>query len=198
MFRPRDDRLFGPGPVFLYAGRVSKEKNIEAFLTSELPGKKVVVGDGPHLSTLRRAHPDAIYTGLKRGEDLARHYASADVFVFPSRTDTFGLVLLEALASGLPVAAYPVTGPVDIIEHGHSGFLDNDLTTAALGALLLDRRAARQRALAFSWGETARLFIDNIKTAHASAVHNTAPSPRQTKDARIDSTMRRTISGGLA
>ncbi len=177
LFRPQDVRLFGSEkPVFLYAGRVSKEKNIEAFLDADLPGLKVVVGDGPHLPGLRRRYPAAIFTGLKSGADLARHYASADVFVFPSKTDTFGLVLLEAMASGLPVAAYPVTGPIDIVEHGKSGILDWDLATAARKALTLDRSAARARALEFTWSNAARLFIDNIRTANARAALTTGSS----------------------
>lgn len=166
-FRPREDRLFGTAsPVFLYAGRVSREKNIEAFLDADLPGQKAVVGDGPHLAYLQRRYPSVIFTGMKTGEDLARHYASADVFVFPSRTDTFGLVLLEAMASGLPVAAFPVTGPLDVVEHGRSGILDDDLRAAALMALKLDRADARARALAFTWQNAAQLFLDNIRLAH--------------------------------
>jgi glycosyltransferase involved in cell wall biosynthesis len=173
LFRPRPVRDFGwQAPVFLYAGRVSKEKNIEAFLDCRLPGQKIVVGDGPHLKTLQRRYPDALYTGVKTGEELARCYASADVFVFPSKTDTFGLVLLEALATGLPVAAYPVTGPIDIIENGRSGSLDWDLAAAAQRALELSRVHARQRAQDFTWANTARLFLDNINRArgqHAMA-----------------------------
>lgn len=168
LFCPRDVRLFGSDPVFLYAGRVSKEKSIEDFLDCDLPGRKVVVGDGPHLSTLKRRFPEATFTGCKSGLELAEHYASADVFVFPSRTDTFGLVLIEALASGLPVAAYPVTGPIDIVEPGISGILDEDLASAARRALTLDRNAARRRALDFTWAETARLFVENIRQAHAA------------------------------
>jgi glycosyltransferase involved in cell wall biosynthesis len=169
LFRPREVRLFGSAPVFLSAGRISKEKNIEAFLDADLPGRKVVVGDGPHLACLRRRYPDATFTGLETGEDLARCYASADVFVFPSRTDTFGLVLLEALASGLPVAAYPVTGPIDIVEQGRSGVLANDLGAAARAALSLDRATARERALDFTWRRTAEIFLENVRSANARA-----------------------------
>ncbi len=171
LFHPRPDRLFGDeGPVFLYVGRVSREKNIEAFLDAPLPGRKVVVGDGPHLAALRRTYGNVIFTGQKTGEDLARHYASADVFVFPSLTDTFGLVILEAMASGLPIAAFPVTGPIDIIEDGISGCLDEDLTSAALRALTLDGQAARARAAQFSWNAAAQAFLDNIETARAASV----------------------------
>ena len=185
LFCPRADRLFGnDGPVFLYVGRVSIEKNVEAFLSADLPGIKVVVGDGPQLATLAERFPRVYFTGRRVGEDLARHFASADVFVFPSRTDTFGLVILEAMASGIPVAAYPVTGPVDIIEDGISGILDNDLATAARRALSLDRAKVRRRALDFTWRRTAELFLDNIRHARASNVrlpaHATAalPHPR--------------------
>lgn len=167
LFRPRSDRLFGPGPVFLYVGRVSREKNIEAFLAADLPGRKVVVGAGPHREALEARFPAVLFTGPKTGEELARHYASADVFVFPSRTDTFGLVILEAMASGLPVAAYPVTGPVDIIEPGVSGVLSEDLAAAATTALTLDRNAARAHALRYSWQNSALAFLDNIRTARA-------------------------------
>ncbi|MGD9830493.1 MAG: glycosyltransferase family 4 protein [Hyphomicrobiaceae bacterium] len=168
LFKPRADRLFGDGPVFLYVGRISREKNITAFLDADLPGCKVVVGTGPHLATLRRQYPDVVFTGLKRGEELARHYASADVFVFPSRTETFGLVLLEALASGVPVAAYPATGPRDIIEHGVSGILDDDLASAARQALALGSRQARLKASSFSWARSAHQFLDNIRVAEAA------------------------------
>ncbi|MFM7084152.1 MAG: glycosyltransferase family 4 protein [Hyphomicrobium sp.] len=169
IFRPRPIRLYGTEvPIFLYVGRISKEKNIDAFLKLNLPGKKVVVGDGPYLSVLRQSYPDVLFTGRMIGEELALHYASADVFVFPSRTDTFGLVLLEALASGLPVAAYPVTGPIDIIEEGISGFLNEDLGKAAVAALSLDRNAARDRALQFTWSASADQFLENIKSSITS------------------------------
>ncbi len=166
LFRPRNIRLFGADSrVFLYVGRISKEKNIEAFLKADLPGRKVVVGDGPQLQMLRRAYPDALFTGPKSDAELAQCYASADVFVFPSRTDTFGLVLLEAMASGLPVAAYPVTGPLDLVKPGETGVLHEDLGQAARAALTLDRAAARAHALTFSWKAAAELFLNNIQTA---------------------------------
>jgi glycosyltransferase involved in cell wall biosynthesis len=166
LFRPQDVRLFGSSePVFLYAGRVSKEKNIEAFLEADLPGRKVVVGDGPHLATLKERYSGVTFTGRKSDAELALCYASADVFVFPSLTDTFGLVILEALASGVPVAAYPVTGPIDIIEDGVSGALDADIASAARRALNLDRRAARERALNFTWSRAAKTFLENVRSA---------------------------------
>jgi glycosyltransferase involved in cell wall biosynthesis len=166
LFHPRPERLFGrERPVFLYVGRISKEKNLEAFLSADLPGLKVVVGTGPHLPALKGSFPAVLFAGPKRGAELAAHYASADVFVFPSRTDTFGLVMLEAMASGVPVAAYPVTGPLDVIKSGVSGILDEDLAKAALRALELDRTKVREEAFRFSWARTAELFLDNITSA---------------------------------
>jgi glycosyltransferase involved in cell wall biosynthesis len=168
MFRPRDVRVFGEGPIFLYVGRVAVEKNIAAFLDLDLPGgRKVVVGGGPQLAALKAAYPAVTFAGPLFGEALGRAFASADVFVFPSRTDTYGIVMLEALASGLPVAAYPVTGPKDIIAHGEVGFLSEDLREAAMQALTMDRTACREYAAVFSWQASARQFIDNIKTARA-------------------------------
>src|SRR6185312_3758619 len=140
-----------PGPIFLYVGRVAVEKNIEAFLSLDLPGTKVVVGDGPRLAAVKAAYPAVHFLGRKQGEELARLFASADVFVFPSRTDTFGLVLLEALASGTPVAAYPVTGPIDVIADATIGVLDNDLRAACLGALECSRQDCRDFALGMTW-----------------------------------------------
>ncbi len=169
-FKPRPDRVFGTAaPVFLYVGRVSREKNIEAFLAADLPGLKAVVGDGPHLPTLVERFPGVHFAGRRTGEELARYFASADVFVFPSRTDTFGLVILEAMASGLPVAAYPVTGPIDLIEDGVSGAIDEDIGAAALRALALNRENARRHALSFTWQATAEIFLKNIRQARAAA-----------------------------
>lgn len=165
-FRPRGVRLLGSdGPVFLYVGRVSREKNIEAFLEADLPGRKVVVGDGPQLDALQRRYGHVTFTGALTGEPLAEHYASADVFVFPSRTDTFGLVLLEAMACGLPVAAYPVTGPKDVVIDGVTGWLSDDLAGAARAALKLDRSAARAHAVSYSWRRATALFLQNIEQA---------------------------------
>lgn len=176
MFHPRPDRLFGAeGPVFLYVGRVAVEKNIEAFLRLDLPGRKAVVGGGPQLEALRAAYPEVVFTGPKQGEELARCFASADVFVFPSLTDTFGIVLLEAMASGVPVAAYPVTGPRDVVRPA-TGVLDADLGRAALSALKLDRSACRDYALQFSWRRSAELFMDNIVRARAAAKQENAAS----------------------
>lgn len=162
LFRPREDRMFGSEPVFLYVGRVSVEKNLEAFLRLDLPGKKVIVGGGPRLKLLKSNFPDAVFTGPLLGEDLAKAFASADVFVFPSLTDTYGVVLLEALACGVPVAAFPVTGPRDVIVDGKVGSLKDDLREAALTALEMDREACRSFALGFGWERCALQFVDNI------------------------------------
>ncbi|MBI1386714.1 MAG: glycosyltransferase [Rhizobiales bacterium] len=172
LFRPRGERLFGQaGPIFLYVGRVAVEKNVEAFLGLDLPGRKVVIGDGPARAALEAGYPHALFTGPLFGEDLARHMASADVFVFPSKTDTFGIVQLEAMASGLPVAAFPVTGPRDLVVHGVTGVLGEDLQAAALAALRLDPERAREHALGFGWQACARMFIDNILSANAAVGH---------------------------
>jgi len=166
LFRPRDARMFGDDrPVFIYVGRVAVEKNIEAFLKLDLEGDKVVVGIGPQLETLKARYPNVTFTGKLVGEDLAQAYASADVFVFPSLTDTFGIVLLEAMASGVPVAAYPVTGPIDNVMPGVTGVLDEDLGRAAQAALTLDRSAVREGALRYSWENAARMFMTNIESA---------------------------------
>lgn len=163
LFRPREkDFLDLPRPIFAYLGRVAVEKNIEAFLALDLPGSKLVIGDGPDLRPLRSRYPQARFVGYRRGEDLARHLAAADAFVFPSRTDTFGLVLLEAMACGLPVAAYPVMGPVDVVRQGVSGVLDEDLQRAALACLRLDPAACRREALAHGWRRSAEQFLDNL------------------------------------
>jgi glycosyltransferase involved in cell wall biosynthesis len=148
-----------PRPVFLYVGRVSVEKNIGAFLQLDLPGSKVVAGVGPALAGLRQRFPGTRFVGLLDPPQLARLYSSADVFVFPSRTDTFGLVLLEALACGTPVAAYPVPGPADVLGQSAVGVLDEDLRAAALAALKIDRGACRDFALQWSWAAVTRQFL---------------------------------------
>ncbi len=151
-----------PRPIFLCAGRVAVEKNLEAFLALDLPGSKVIVGDGPQRAALMKQFPAAHFTGWRANGALARAYAQADVFVFPSRTDTFGLVLLESLASGTPVAAYPVTGPVDVIGDAPVGALDEDLRAACLRALQADRTLCRNHAEKFSWAACARRFRDRL------------------------------------
>ncbi len=184
LFRPRDVRRFGDGPVFLYVGRVAIEKNIEAFLEADLPGRKVVVGDGPQLDELRARFPDVEFMGKRVGEDLAECYASADVFVMPSRTETFGIVILEAMASGLPVAAFPCTGPIDLIANGVTGVMSEDITAAARAALALDRSAVRSKALEYSWEAAAKLFVSNIENALFAQQGRKAPTRRLRRFAR--------------
>lgn len=169
LFCPRAERpLAFPAPVFLYVGRVAVEKNLEAFLGLDLPGSKVVVGDGPLRSSLQVRFPQARFLGTRTGQALADVYASADVMVFPSLTDTFGMVILEALACGLPVAAFPVMGPLDVIGKSGCGCLDHDLRRAALGALRVPPEKCRAYALTFTWRESVRQFLDNIGRAHAT------------------------------
>jgi glycosyltransferase involved in cell wall biosynthesis len=164
MFRPqRVIELDLPRPIFMSVGRVAVEKNLDAFLSLDLPGSKVVIGNGPQESMLRRRFPDAKFLGLMEGQQLAAHMAAADVFVFPSRTDTFGVVQLEALACGVPVAAYPVTGPSDVIGAHPIGVLDDDLRAACLAALKISRAACRDFALARSWEKSAQQFVGHLK-----------------------------------
>ena len=163
LFHPRAEPVFDfPRPVFLYAGRVAVEKNIEAFLALDLPGSKVVAGDGPARARLQAAYPEAHFLGNQSSEKLARVYSGADVFVFPSRTDTFGIVLLEAMASGLPVAAYPVAGPLDVVGKSGAGALDVDLRVACLKALEIPRETALAHARQFTWENSARQFLENV------------------------------------
>ena len=178
LFVPREhkDLLDGERPTFLYLGRVAVEKNIEAFLSLDLPGSKHVIGDGPALHSLRKAYPDVCFHGYMTGSDLVDHLASADVMVFPSLTDTFGLVILEALACGVPVAAFPVQGPVDIIENGRSGFVDENLRSAAAGAMYVSPESCRERALEFSWGRVGQQFFDNLVPVRAKGSESTLQS----------------------
>ncbi len=172
LFKPRDSSVLDlPRPIFLYVGRVAVEKNVEAFLSLNLPGTKVVAGDGPSRDELQVRFPKVVFLGMQTGEALARIYASADVFVFPSRTDTFGIVLLEALASGLPVAAYPVPGPRDVIGDSDAGVLDEDLGLACHRALAVPRERARAFSMNFTWAESARQFLDNVMRARARPPH---------------------------
>jgi glycosyltransferase involved in cell wall biosynthesis len=162
LFHPRVADLGLPHPVFLCVGRVAVEKNLEAFLDLDLPGTKVIVGDGPARASLVRRYPLAVFLGAQQGEELADTYAAADVFVFPSKTDTFGLVLLEALASGVPVAAFPVTGPRDVLGSAPVGALSDDLRQACLAALRISPQACLEFAASHTWEVSARAFIENM------------------------------------
>jgi glycosyltransferase involved in cell wall biosynthesis len=162
LFHPRQVDLGLPRPVFVCVGRVAVEKNLEAFLALDLPGTKLIVGDGPARAQLSRKYPQAVFLGARQGEELAQAYAGSDVFVFPSRTDTFGLVLLEALASGLPVAAFPVTGPRDVIGSAPVGVLDEDLRAACLQALTIAPQACLEFAAKHTWEASARAFVDQM------------------------------------
>lgn len=167
LFHPgKAQRLPFPRPIFLYAGRVAVEKNLGAYLGLDLPGSKLVVGDGPARAQLETQFPDAHFLGAHRGEALAKIFASADAFVFPSLTDTFGVVLLEALASGVPVAGFPVAGPRDVIADSRTGVLDNNLGRAAAAALSIPRDRCRKYALQFTWRQSARQFFGNALRAN--------------------------------
>jgi len=163
LFRPYGrDHLQHARPIFAYLGRVAVEKNVAAFLELDLPGTKIVIGDGPDRALLERQYPKAVFLGFKFGVELAQVLSSADVFVFPSRTDTFGLVLLEAMACGTPVAAYPVTGPIDVVAPGVTGVLDEDLGKAALAALAIDREGCRRAAAEWTWERASAQFFGHL------------------------------------
>jgi glycosyltransferase involved in cell wall biosynthesis len=169
VFKPRPkDFLRLPRPIAAYVGRVAVEKNIDAFLQMPWSGSKIVIGDGPLRLRLQIQHPETVFTGYRFEEDLARHLAAADVMVFPSHTDTFGLVNLEAMACGVPVAAYPVTGPIDVIEDGVTGALDLDLALAARRALKLDPRICREHAIKSGWDLSSREFEGNLVLCRSS------------------------------
>ena len=161
-FVPEDVYKDLPRPIFVNVGRIAVEKNIEAFLEMDLPGSKVVVGDGPQLEELKKKYPNAHFTGAKFGDELARYFADADVFVFPSKTDTFGLVIIEAMATGTPVAAYPVTGPVDIIPGSSAGVCSEDLRQASLDCLELDRAKVAAHAGNYSWEAVSQTFFSYL------------------------------------
>jgi glycosyltransferase involved in cell wall biosynthesis len=163
LFRPRSKQLLQlPRPIAAYVGRLAVEKNVDAFLEMPWTGSKIVIGDGPERARLEARYREAAFLGFRHGEDLAAHLAAADVMVFPSLTDTFGLVNLEAMACGVPVAAFPVTGPIDVVDDGLTGALDEDLGKAALRALELDPKACRARALQSSWAACTREFEANL------------------------------------
>jgi len=174
LFRPRPlQDLPWPRPIFLTVGRLAVEKNVEAFLRLDLPGTTLVVGDGPARAQLEKDYPRAVFLGARQGEALAEIYAAADVFVFPSLTDTFGLVLLEALASGVPVAAFPAAAPRDVIGEAPVGALDDDLARACLAALECSREDCRDFALSMSWEASARVFLEHV----LNATNNPVPEP---------------------
>ena len=164
-------RLDSKPPIFLYVGRVAIEKNVEAFLKLDLPGSKWVAGDGPALAGLRSKYPEVNYLGVLDQPALAEVYASANVFVFPSKTDTFGLVLLEAMACGLPVAAYPVTGPMDVLGDSAAGVMHEDLRVACLAALNIDRATARAHAEHFSWRTATEQFVNHLRPSNPAATN---------------------------
>ena len=178
LFRPdRAIDLDFPRPIFMTVGRVAVEKNLPAFLSLDLPGTKVIIGAGPQEAELKRRFPAAKFLGQLDNGILAAHLAAADVFVFPSRTDTFGVVQLEALASGVPIAAYPVTGPKDVIGDHPIGVLNEDLRTACMQALWISREACREFALSYSWENSARQFIAHARKVATGACEAPAATP---------------------
>ena len=162
-FKPKSKNFLDyPRPIWIYVGRVAVEKNIQAFLSLSLPGTKVVIGHGPAKQKLCDQYPEVKFEGYKFGEELASYLAASDVFIFPSVTDTFGVVMLEAMACGLPVAAFPVTGPKDVVHHGITGYLDNDLKTAAINALDLNPDDCLNHAQKCTWEKATLQFISNL------------------------------------
>ena len=169
LFHPAEHRFTDlRRPVFLFVGRVAVEKNLPAFLGLDLPGTKLVVGDGPDRRMLEKRFPDAVFAGARHGADLASYFQRADVFVFPSRTDTFGLVLAEAMACGTPVAAYPVRGPIDVVKDPAAGVLDHDLHAAAMRALTLDREKVAAYGRRYTWEHSTRQFVANLVPARVT------------------------------
>jgi glycosyltransferase involved in cell wall biosynthesis len=176
LFRPRrKDFLDLPRPIAAYVGRLAVEKNVDAFLRMPWAGSKLVIGDGPERARLQSQFPAAHFAGFRFGEDLAHHLAAADIMVFPSLTDTFGLVNLEAMACGIPVAAYPVTGPVDVIEDGITGALDTDLARAAQRALEIDPATCREHALRWGWDAGTHQFESNLVECQPQLLPRRAP-----------------------
>jgi glycosyltransferase involved in cell wall biosynthesis len=183
LFRPRANPVLDlPRPIFLSVGRVAVEKNLEALLDLDLPGSTAVVGDGPARAWLQRRYTHAHFLGAMQGEALAKVYASADVFVFPSRTDTFGIVLIEALASGLPVAAFPAPGPIDVVGPG-AGVLSEDLRAACMEALTIPREAAREYSMRYTWKESARQFLENIESSRPKRMGSPMKLPQLVSEA---------------
>ena len=152
-----------PSKYLLCVSRVSKEKNLEAFFELNYPGyQKIMVGDGPMLETYKKQYPDVTFTGFKTGVDLARYYANAEVFVFPSRWETFGIVMIEAMACGTPVAAYPVQGPLDVIDQAETGFMNESLEDAVTACLQLNRDRVYKGSLRWTWERAWKIFKDNL------------------------------------
>lgn len=177
IFKPKPSKVLNSAhPIFLYVGRVAVEKNIEAFLEIDLPGSKWVVGDGPALKEIKEKYPLVNYLGVLNQYQLAEVYAAADVFVFPSKTDTFGLVLLEAMACGLPVAAYPVTGPIDVLGNSSAGAMHEDLRMACMEALRIPRETARAHAEKFSWKAASEQFAHHLKPVAIRHSEQTVPA----------------------
>ena len=172
IFKIQDSKALNTAhPIFLYVGRVAVEKNINAFLEIDLPGSKWVVGDGPAMAGIKEKYPNINYLGVLQQEELAKVYAAADVFVFPSKTDTFGLVILEAMACGTPVAAYPVTGPIDVLGDSAAGAMNEDLREACMQALKIPREVARAHAEKFSWRSASEQFAQHLKPVPSPEVH---------------------------
>lgn len=162
IFKPSATKIINKRKKAIYFGRISPEKNIEAFLDINLDIEKIIVGDGPSLSKLKKDYPEAIFLGEKFGRELSKIVAESDVFVFPSKTDTFGIVIIEALACGVPVAAFPVTGPKDIIEHEVTGYLSDDLERAIIGALKIDKNSCVKESMKYSWENCSRQFESSL------------------------------------
>ena len=187
IFKPHSkDFLTLPRPIAAYVGRVAVEKNIDAFLKMAWTGSKIIIGDGPERARLEKQYPHATFMGYRFGEDLAAHLAASDVMVFPSRTDTFGLVNLEAMACGVPVAAYPVTGPIDVIEDGVTGCLDTDLAAAARRALDIDPDACRARALRSGWDVCSHEFESNLERCEFPARRKSILASRTVRESALD------------
>jgi glycosyltransferase involved in cell wall biosynthesis len=188
IFKPHPkDLLTLPRPIAAYVGRVAVEKNIDAFLKMAWTGSKLIIGDGPERARLEKQYPHATFIGYRFGEDLAKHLAAADIMVFPSRTDTFGLVNLEAMACGIPVAAYPVTGPIDVIQDGVTGALDLDLAAAARRALGIDPQACREHALKSGWDACSREFENNLERCEIPLQPKLILASRLVRESALDS-----------
>ena len=163
IFNPANKEfIIDPRPIHIYVGRVAVEKNIEAFLKLDIPGTKYVVGDGPALNELKQKYPEIRFVGYKFGKELSEYIAASDVFVFPSKTDTFGIVMLEAMACGVPVAAYPVTGPIDVVRDNKTGCLNEDLAKAIQCALHLDPKDCLKQAADYTWEKASTMFQSNL------------------------------------